>query len=442
MIGENEPIRDVALGSALRELDVPEHREAFFAELEEQLALEWRRAHRGRLGRRGRRTRRSIALVCAAAIAALFLTIGLSYLRGGSDVASAAALRARLLTTLTETRTIRGELVYRALDVRSNETVTTRQRFAADAAGDLRVTDLGDVGDVAYDARHGIERAVTTSASLGSGRFFARRSGLAPGPPDQGPSDFLLNRELGAVVRALAVAHDARVEEASLDGHAVWRLVTALEPNTIFPDADQLEVVVDQASGFPLRVATKLGGAFRSEMRVERLALHEGLPSNEFTLDFPADAQVLRTNEGFRRVELADVSGIVGYRPLVPSDVPTGFHLAAVAVAERATATGPGAANPPSRDVVALAYRRGLEQFVVTTRLRGRGSWQDPFATEGIRLVSEPIDVGGVLAGPNTRLVIDPRVVPHLWAKTDRLVVTVAGDLSRDELLAVAESLR
>src|ERR687887_652591 len=219
MIGENEPIRDVALGSALRELDVPEHREAFFAELEEQLALEWRRAHRGRLGRRGRRTRRSIALVCAAAIAALFLTIGLSYLRGGSDVASAAALRARLLTTLTETRTIRGELVYRALDVRSNETVTTRQRFAADAAGDLRVTDLGGVGDVAYDARQGIERGVTTSASIGSGRFFAERSGLAPGPPDQGPSDFLLNREVAAVVRALAVAHDPRIEEVSLDGH-------------------------------------------------------------------------------------------------------------------------------------------------------------------------------------------------------------------------------
>jgi hypothetical protein len=39
-------------------------------------------------------------------------------------------------------------------------------------------------------------------------------------------------------------------------------------------------------------------------------------------------------------------------------------------------------------------------------------------------------------------VVIDPRTIPHLWAMTDRLVVTVSGDLSRAELIAVAEALR
>ena len=48
----------------------------------------------------------------------------------------------------------------------------------------------------------------------------------------------------------------------------------------------------------------------------------------------------------------------------------------------------------------------------------------------------------GALAGSPAELVVDLRTVPHLWAVTDRLVVTVAGDLSRDQLINVAEALR
>ena len=48
----------------------------------------------------------------------------------------------------------------------------------------------------------------------------------------------------------------------------------------------------------------------------------------------------------------------------------------------------------------------------------------------------------GALAGRTAELLVDPLVVPHLWVKTRRLVVTVSGDLTRAELLAVAGSLR
>jgi hypothetical protein len=47
----------------------------------------------------------------------------------------------------------------------------------------------------------------------------------------------------------------------------------------------------------------------------------------------------------------------------------------------------------------------------------------------------------GAFAGAKAEILIDPRSVPHLWAMTDSLVLTVSGDLTRDELLAVAESL-
>jgi acetyl esterase/lipase len=49
---------------------------------------------------------------------------------------------------------------------------------------------------------------------------------------------------------------------------------------------------------------------------------------------------------------------------------------------------------------------------------------------------------GGALDGVTAELEVDPRTTPHLWALTPELVVTVSGDLTRDELLAVAQSLR
>jgi hypothetical protein len=45
------------------------------------------------------------------------------------------------------------------------------------------------------------------------------------------------------------------------------------------------------------------------------------------------------------------------------------------------------------------------------------------------------------LSGVEANLLIVPPAIPHIWALTDELVVTVAGDLDRAELLRVAESL-
>jgi hypothetical protein len=89
--------------------------------------------------------------------------------------------------------------------------------------------------------------------------------------------------------------------------------------------------------------------------------------------------------------------------------------------------------------VVSLSYRRGIDQFLVTTRLRGTGAWHDPLASpQGFVDHPERVSAGGLQAS----LVLSPHTTPHLWALTSALVVTVGGDLSRDELLAVARSLR
>ena len=200
---------------------------------------------------------------------------------------------------------------------------------------------------------------------------------------------------------------------------------------------------LDRATGFPLHVLATLGGRFRSELRLERLVLDTPLAPGTFSVSFPRHAEVLRTDSGFGNVDLDDAVKVGGYKPLVPARVPDGFRLALVAAARRADRTGPGQANPPSRGVVSLSYRRGLQQIIISTRLRGHGRWRDPFAVQGLLRKAERVRLnGGALAGSTAEVVVDPRAVPHLWAVTNRLVVTVSGDLSRAELIAVAEALR
>jgi len=165
-------------------------------------------------------------------------------------------------------------------------------------------------------------------------------------------------------------------------------------------------------------------------------------------VSFPPGAAVDRTDDGFQRIGLEDIEGVVGYAPLVPEQVPDGYELTEVAVAKEAPQTGVEGGNPISANVVSLAYRRGLDRFVATTRLRHvpgfQDIWDDPLGTgEGFQDDPERIRVAsGALEGVQAQLLIAPRNTPHIWAKTDKLVVTIAGDLSRAELIAVAESLQ
>jgi hypothetical protein len=217
--------------------------------------------------------------------------------------------------------------------------------------------------------------------------------------------------------------------------------------NLIYPDADRFDITVDQETGVPVHVISYLHGRVRSELRVEKLAVDPKLGATEFSVRFPTGTPVERTDAGFRRYRLDQVRDEVGYPPLVPSLVPDGYKLEEVAVARRSLQTGVEGGNPESRDVVSLSYRRGLDQFIVTTRLRHvpgyPDEWSDPLAIgEGFRDEPQKITLqAGSLAGLTADLLIVPRNVPHLWALTDQLVVTVSGDLTRAELIAVAQSL-
>jgi hypothetical protein len=364
-------------------------------------------------------------------------------------VATAAEVRRAVARAWAGTENVSGILVSR-FSPEVDWTSTRRWSFILTASGDFRLDDLTLGGGVVYDAQRGIERNLGPSESIpdSDALFAAERRGLPPGPPDQGPFNYiLLQRGLGSVVRALASGGGGTVSETTYEGRPAWLLDTDIRLNLIVPEQspNHLRVTVDQETGLPVRIIATHDDRFVWETRIEQPRVDQSLPEDAFRLEFPPGMEVFREDLGFRRVSLDEIEGIVGYDPLVPSWLPDGYEPAEVTASQKGSFTGAEGANPPMPNVVSLSFRRGLDQFIVTTRPVGPDPslWGDPLASgEGLR--DEPEEVlleGGALGGETGQLLIDPLAIPHVWVMTDRLVVTVSGDLTREELMKVAESL-
>lgn len=456
--------RDEELGAALRELDVPEHRPSFEAELGRMLRSEVAGRRARPVGRRLIPARGWLAAGIAAAVAVLLAgTIWLSGDRG-VPVASAAEIKARVSATFAELRTLQ------AIEISPprNGRPESRTEIALTAAGDYRLADVGGPFVLAYDAGTGVERTV---GDRGFFKVDLESTGLAPGGPDPSPEASLVDWEYGALVRALLAAGDPRVTEVEYRGRPAWQLERELGPvpggggEKLY--GDRVEVTVDQATAFPVRIVETLDGRTFKELRLEDVVVNEEIPRSAFRPAFTPGRPVIASDHGFRRVGLADVADEVGYQPLVPSELPEGFRLAEVAVAARPGyeveikrfGDRPGAAEgaradflqqatrgsgaPAMRGVVSLSYRRGLDHVVATTRRRTPGQWANPFGGDYL-FGSKPEVVTlsrGAFTGARAEVVIAPVVAPQIWGMDDDLVFTVSGDLSRDELVAVAESL-
>jgi hypothetical protein len=466
--------RDERLGAALRELYVPDHGPDFWSRLEAELEREadrsgarppkrWPRERRPlRLGAGNRRLRLGVAVAATAAVAAALL-IGLP--RGESPTpALADVVKARVQAAVAQLRTLEGTAFLRtrqpAIVARTHaQPRTDRQhlRFVLAADGSFMVSETGAaVGGratetrgprSAYDAEAGVERAVTTSASLGGlGRFYVERRGLAPGPPDETAEPLVVDHQLAAAVQALLAADDPRIEAVTFRGRPAWEATFTRSLEPVIEATERIEVTVDQETGLPVHVrrTTDPSRWGASVLRITGLRVNRPLPAGALEPAFPPGAEVSRSDAGFRRMGLDRLEEIAGYRPLVAADLPDGFELAQVAVASRAAPTG-GGRNPRSRAVVSLAYRRGFEQVTVTTRLAGAdpASWRDPFAIPGVPETRERLELAaGALAGAQGEVAVGPFSMPHLWAVGDGLVLTVAGDLAREDLVRVAESMR
>jgi len=475
--------RDDLLGRQLRALDVPEHGPDFFVRLAQRLNQDTvpdRQKHGPARRRRPRPSWQPPVLVGLAAAAVILVMVAASTMFTGSGgrgkspflprppqtkLINATEVRARVSGAFSSLRSLSGEVTIEcAVSVASCDArdgggrTTLRWSFVTTAAGDERITGIGRQDDVSYSAARREQRAVTDDGRLRTQVI----TNLPPGPPDFAAQRSVLRRDVASVVRAfLSTTEDAPVTEVTEGDRPAWRLVTPVTPNKLAGpgrSGDQLEVVVDRQSGFPLRITETLGTTFLNEVRLSNLVVDGSVDPASFLLDLPAGAQPFRQDVGFRSVPLDQVAGVVGYPPLLPApaSLPPGYQLAEVTVGTKARSTGNEGANPAVDRVVSVAYRRGFDRIVVTTRPTGSsprcsitrpGSgpttcWADPVAS-GEGNVDKPdryTVARGALAGAQAEVVISPRGVPHVWTIDDRLVVTVSGDATAAELRGMADS--
>ena len=442
-------VRDDRLGAALRELEAPEHRPSFHAELERLLAAE---AAERRPARKPLTTRRWALRIAFAGVLGAAAFVALDIVRSGDtpgpvdvEEATAAEVRRAVGVAVARAESLSGRFVSRQRTPESDGVETERGTFKLLADGSYRVTS--DRKDEAYDVR----RRTHTVHDYGPGyeAFAHRARRLAAGPPDS-YYDSAFQRDLASVVRALLATGDVPVEEVQVRGRPAWRLSTPVRQDRLAGPAgspDHLVVVVDQETGVPLRARWTVDGRLREELRLSDLDVNANVTQGDLGVRLPDDVRLTRSNQGFQRVSLDGVEPVVGYPPLVPSWVPAGFELADVTVAEQGQPTGAEAMNPAAPGVVSMIYRRGFERIVISTRIAveptGGAVWSDPLAT-GEGFVDNPDTVRlerGALSGVEANLLIVPLAIPHIWALTDELVVTVAGDLDREELIRVTESL-
>jgi hypothetical protein len=361
--------------------------------------------------------------------------------------------------TMAQASTLQGTVTLTSYNV-TGDPLASSYTFLRSENGSFRVTAINGGYDAGYDAVTGTRRQV----SVYEGRVTLREeTGMPPAGPDPSPTEdvqaLVFLGEFGKVVTALRAAGEVRVEEETIERQPVWIFeadITADAPGG--PEAaDHLRVVIDKASAVPVEITRSAGGEPLESVRLEGVVVGEPIPPEALAVPVPEGAAVATTDYGFERLEsVGDVAAEVGYPAATPVFLPDGFQLAELAVALAAgdpisgvgSRTGRGGANPASIGVVSIVYRRGLEELVVTIRRAGDpdlGTWSDPFGTDG--LVTEPVarTLGaGRFINLDVEVLVDPNFVPHLWGvnTADDFVLTVAGSVTAEELVQIAESLR
>lgn len=188
-------------------------------------------------------------------------------------------------------------------------------------------------------------------------------------------------------------------------------------------------------------------GLLQVELRLERLRIDAPIERALFRFSPPPGARVKRVDAGFRRVSLDEIEAHAGYAPFVPDALPGGYELAESLVAARSTTVNDLITGS---DVVVLRYARGFDALTITTRriadpAPGYTATTDPIEYEQSwsEMVRSTVTLtSGAFAGTTAEAMILPRsLTPHLWAVKGGLLLTIAGDATQRELIAIADSL-
>ncbi|MGH8991082.1 MAG: hypothetical protein ACRDZ7_06085 [Acidimicrobiia bacterium] len=435
----NHDERDERLGTALRRLPVPDHGPDFWDDLAGRLTGD-APGPVVRLDQERSRRRRLVPLGAAAAVVGALLGAGLVI--GDNDDNPGRSVVADRPPTATAGPAM-VTVSYTDSGIPESGAAGDSTLTVADD-GSFRWTTADGLVDIAYDAA--ALRAVQV-ADPGSRQSAYVYPDLAPGGPDLpvwageplGPlADFVIS---------LARAGDGQVTEATHEptGRAIWRYDGPVASDRLSGTAGPSHVLaeVDRETGVLLTMISDVNG--RIFQAIEARTVQESATVDRSRFSFHTDPSKTSTfSRGFKPVSKEAASAAVPYDVLVPEDVPEGFDLDTITL-NRDVPTGTGAEgmNPPVADVVAMQWRKGFLSFTVTLRPVSGQEWDDPFGREGFALKRVPLraELPGrePLAGS---LVVDAGGPPHLWGITSDIVVTAAGDLTAEEFLRLARSLR
>jgi hypothetical protein len=297
--------------------------------------------------------------------------------------------------------------------------------------------------------------------------FAARDRGYASGPPDASLDSLV---PFGPSPNAFSALENGTVWESTYMGRPCLTVVAPVKPDLIVhydvdhPEQsyiyeelmiDEVELTFDKVSHLPVRVASSLRGHTVQLDTITDVRINERVSPSEFAYEFREGATVQHQDFGFRDAALGDVESAMGYAPLVPTRLPVGFRLQAVRCARRTmTVIWMGRLKQPSHEVVtrrvtSIGYGKGFLHLTVSLRPAGGLDplWlAEPFRQDpglaGATAPPEQVTItSGALAGAQAFISLPPLNVPHLWVVHDGMVVTVAGDVTREQLLRVAGSL-
>jgi hypothetical protein len=291
------------------------------------------------------------------------------------------------------------------------------------------------------------------------------------GFPDRPDSEYGMSLwvDVGFIRPAnLALMANGRVGTTTYEGRPCLTVSCAIAPVSIkgldmrSHLFDTVRFTVDRRSWLVVRTAQLLRGQVVWQTSLSAIKLNAAVGDRQFEPSVPAGTKTKTVDLHYRRVTFAQAAHAFAEPALEPGVLPAGFHAFAAAVAPTSTFTYWTSVGykrdywPAARDVTQLDYRAGLLRFEVTTRVQPSGGAlptnlfaADPFVTEPAvddqaatgKLETVTLS-GGAWSGVTAYLTVPLLFEPHLWAWHDGRLLTVGGDLTRDELLGIANSLQ
>jgi len=473
--------RDKELGDALRDLGRPEHDEGFFTKL-------WAEADResvahsdrtvggeaeSRETRAGWWTRprvRLAGIAVAGAAAALIVAVALFGLPGTERAGPADATAADVLATMDHAgetlMTVTAEVVstYLAKDSDPAHTLTLRRHVVIDTAGNW----LRSLTDEA-DPEKTVEGTLFDARALQWGEWRAPGSwdgkSTLPGllythvPASHGIGPRSENPDLATIslIRALLAGSDATATSITYLDRDAWHLELDVPGGGKLRQPDRIDLTIDKQTGYPLETVEWRGDTKDSEQRVVSFEVGAASAQDESAMFQSIEKAIKNPYEspttpsssdlGCQRAPLERFVDLIGRPAIVAAWMPDGF-----AFADPTAMTASWISDDPETSVV---YRGGLWSFAVDSYPLSRlgtssdenGVIDDPIGQQS-GLNDEVVKLTrGLFAGSKAHIVIDARArytAPHLWLRDKKrdLAVVVLGDLSRDEFIAVAESLK